>query len=355
MTSMPIFMRGDPLDLTTTFYMICNTSNTNGYVFCQNQGEGIYDTTTPVAGFLQLSDMYTDYPAIEFSIVSLGDNIYTFQPTNLNLTGYCLGVNSNGCFDLIEIQNDILVQIRTTIPSNNTDLNIYILDVLYPSLQYSLVVNYTSTTLPQKFYLFNLTSTNSWEYYTVFPQLVDVMFIPVNDGQLSVWQVNDDQPNGACYYSTSNSNLGIEWFYNWLNGTSTGCDNPSIVSSLSNNCYFSSNNSCLNGYLYNYCTNDFCGNCMGETNITGTPCMFNSPGSSIPLFATITPIETTSTVNMIELDDNTDSGCCGNCSSTQAFIIFVVLLIIIFIILAYYLTRKTSNSYSNTPQINTYY
>lgn len=348
MSSTPIFMRGDPLDLSLTFYMVCTASNEQGYVFSQNQGGAVYYTTTPVAGFLQLSDMYADYPAIQFSIVSVGNNIYTFQPTNLNLTGYCLGINSAGYFDLVEISDSVLTQVTVTIPNDNTDLNIYNLETLYPSLQYALIANDTGTTVPQKFYLFNLTSTNSWEYYTVFPQIVDVMFVPVNNGQLSVWQVNTDYPSGACYYSPSNDALGIEWFYNWVNGTSTGCEGPGPASSLANNCYFTSNNACLNGYLYDYCIGtEICGTCMGVTNTSSIPCMYNAPGSSIPLLMTVNPVATTSTANMVELPDDSNDGCCGGFSSAQAFILFVVILVIVFILIGWYLVKKSSDDKSS--------
>lgn len=363
MSTTPIFMRGDPCDLSMTYYLACAYSSSKGYVFIQNTPDTEYQNVTPVGGLLEVSDMYDDYPLIEFKIVMISDNVYTLQPTNSGLENYCLGINTSGYFDLVLFSNDTLVNITFTTPSSNSSFNIYNMGALYPSLNYSLIANYTSTTntdgtvtttKPQKFYLFNLTSSNSWEYYTVFPTLVNVMLIPTNNGQLATWQYDSDTSTGACYYSTDKTNIGIEWFNSWLTGTSVGCDTGGNVDESSNNCYFSTNASCLNGFLYGYCTDSSCGQCMGDTGITGEWCMYNIAGSSIPLFASSTPIVNYDNSSMIELDtsdDSDDSGSSG--SSAGGASIGAVIVILLILILIIYLIYKASKKSTPPPPSST--
>lgn len=355
MTSTPIFMRGDPCDLSITYYLACIYSSSKGYVFIQNTPNAEYQNVIPVGGLLEVSDMYDDYPLIEFQLTMISTGIYTLVPTNSDLQNYCLGINTSGYFDLVLINDNTPTNITFSTPSANSSYNIYNMGVLYPSLNYSLIANYTvnadgTSTSPQKFYLFNLSSSNSWEYYTVFPTLVNVMLIPVNVGQLATWQYDTDTSTGACYYSTDKADIGIEWFNNWLTGTSVGCDNGGNVDESSNNCYFSTSNSCLNGFLYGYCTDGTCGQCMGQTNISNEWCMYNVAGSSIPLFASSIPVTNYDSSSMIEIDDtSSDSSGSSSGGSSSTAIALLLILIIIICLIAYFVHRSSKKSEPVAP------
>lgn len=343
-SSTPIFMRGEPCDLTATFYLGSIINATKGYVFIQNTQNASTGGVTPVGGFINVTSMYNDYPLIEFGIVSYGNNFYTFTVINEELSNYCLGIDSSGNFDLVEIPSTGTPWIILN-PPTGTNLNIYNMGTLYPSLNYELQ---SGNLPPQSMYVFNISSSNSWEYYTIIPTKIPIMLIPVNTGQLTVWQ------DSACYYSTVD-NVGIEWFYNWLTGQSVGCDSGSSLSSTSNNCYFSSANGCANGYLYSYCTaNSTCGNCMGITNVPKSYCFYNTVGSSAPLFiSTASAPETTVDIIEIEPPPTTTTGgckCCnnsGNCSNGAIIFLVILFIIIISLIIWSISSSKKKKSVKN--------
>lgn len=321
------FMRGDPLDLTEIFYLTV-TNNNKTYVYCYNSSNYSTANGTPIAGFLELTESYDSYDTVQFTIISLGDNNYNFYAD-----GYYLGLNSNNIIDLV---SDISVVITMSPPEGATS-NIYnISNTLYPSINYSLLINSTS----YKWYIFTPMSS-SWDVYTISINSMIPFIFPVNSGQLALWQVTTTYPNGACFYS-NNSNIALEWLYNWSQGTSVNCDTVGTLDSTYNNCYFSSLLACEAQYVYNLCTGtSTCGDCQGmlpSTNTLGA-CYYNIPGSTPPMYVATAP--STLTYNdAIEIPDNTDN---SGGSGTVGIVIFVLLLIIIFIVIGVVIYKKSKS------------
>lgn len=338
-----IFMRGDPLNLTSTFYLAF-TSGSATYVYSLNSSNYSTNSVTPVAGFLEMTSDYADYSVVQFTITSLGNNSYTLQSG----TNY-LGLNSSNIIDLV---SDISVAITFKGPSGYT-ANVYnIANTLYPGIPYQSLINGSS----YKWYTFQPTSTSSWNYYTIVSNTVTPFFFPVNTGQLSTWQTNSTYPAGACFYSSTDSNIGIEWLYNWTTGTSVNCDTEGTLDSSYNNCYFSSLLACEAMYVYNLCTGtETCGTCLGSTGTTGTGCYFNTPGSDPALFQATASL-TLSVNNAIELPDTSSNsnGSSGNCSTGGIIlIIFLILLFVIIIGVVVYKSKSKSDTSSSTTKHNT--
>lgn len=325
------FMRGDPLDYTQTFYL-AYTNSSNTYVYCYNSSGYSTSSTTPTAGFLLVTNDYSDYDPVLFTVQSLGNNTYSFLAD-----GFYLGVNSSNVIDLI---SDTSVAIKLSGPSS-TNINIYsIQNILYPSVVYIPTIDNVS----YRWYIFNPTSTSNWSTYTISLGTVSPFIFPSNSGQLAVWQNNSTYPDGACFYSTTDNGIALEWLYNWSQGTSVNCDTVGTLDSTYNNCYFSSLVACESLYTYNLCTgSDTCGNCQGmlsASTSTLDACYYNVPGSSPPLFLSTEPSILT-TDNSIELPDTTtDDG--SGCGTSSIIILFFFLLLIIMFV-GYFLYKSGSS------------
>lgn len=333
--SASIFMRGDPLDLTSMFYLAYTSSN-NTYLYCLNSSDYEYGTVKPVAGFLEMTSDYSDYSAVQFTITSLGNNQFVFQSGS----NY-LGLNSSNIIDLVSTTE---TAITFTAPSNYDEYNIYnIPNVIYPGIPYSMLIN----GLSYKWYVFTPTSSTSWSTYTISMQVVPPFVFPVNIGQLAIWQVTTSYPNGSCFYSSTNSNIGIDWLYNWSTGTSVNCDTQGAIDNTYNNCYFSDLLSCESMYAYNLCTgSETCGDCMGNVTSSGVQCRYNVQGSDPALFQSSIPA-TTSVNNVVELPDTSDNSNSG-CSSSTSTAVFVFIFIIIIILgIIIWLIAKSGKKDSN--------
>lgn len=328
--SVSIFMRGDPLDLTDLFYL-AYTYGTTTYIYSLNSSNYSTNGVQPVAGFLEMTSSYSSYSPVQFIITSLGSNTYSLQSGNSYL-----GLNSSNVIDLV---SSTATAFKFTVPSSMSSYNIYnILNTIYPGIPYSLEINGNIN----KWYIFTPTNTSSWNYYVISSQNATPFFFPVNIGQISVWQVTSSYPNGACFYSTNNSSLGIEWLYNWTTGTSTNCDTQGSLNSTYNNCYFSDLLSCEAMYAYNLCTgSNLCGSCMGNTSTSGLQCYYNSPGSDPPLFQSSVPGNSNSSAVQL----NSSSSSSGGSSTTWiiAFALFVILITIICLIMWFYMKNKNKN------------
>lgn len=327
-----IFMKGDPLDLTNSFYL-GYTSGSATYVYSLNSSNYTLGSTAPVAGFLEMTSSYADYSVIQFTIVNMGNNSYTLQSG----TNY-LGLNSSNIIDLV---SNLAVAIVFQGPSGTT-ANVYdISNTLYPAISYQSSINGSN----YKWYIFQPTSSSNWTYYTIIATTINPFFFPVNTGQLSVWQVNSTYPSGACFYSSTDSNIGIEWLYNWTTGTSVNCDTSGTLDSSYNNCYFSSLLACEAMYVYNLCTGEeTCGSCLGNTTTSGKQCYYNIPGSDPALFQSTAAV-TLSVNNAILLADTSSSsdGSSGNSSSAVGLIVLIIIILFIFIIgIVIYKTTKKS-------------
>lgn len=316
--SASIFMRGDPLDLTSTFYLAYTSSNST-YLYCLNSSNYQYGSNTPVAGFLTMTSDYSNYSAVQFLITSLGNNQYVFQSGSKYL-----GLNSSNIIDLV---SSTQTAITFKAPTNYEQYNVYdIPNVIYPGLPYTLLINESS----YKWYIFNSSSPTSWNTYTIFMDTTTPFIFPVNTGQLAVWQVTDSYQNGSCFYSSTDPNIGIEWLYNWMSGTSVNCDTQGKLDNTYNNCYFSDLLACEAMYAYNLCNGtNTCGDCMGNVKTSGLQCRYNIPGSDPVLFQSSIPV-TTSINNAIELNDTLTST--SDSSSSTSIAVFVVILFIIMII-----------------------
>lgn len=321
------FMRGDPLNFSQTFYL-AYTNNSNTYVYCYNSSNYSVSNGTPSAGYLLMTDSYADYDPVLFTISSMGNNTYSFFAG-----GFYLGINSNNVIDLV---SDIQVAIKLSAPSSST-VNIYnINNVLYPSVVYVPTIGPTS----YKWYIFNPTSTSNWSTYTISLNTVSFFIFPSNSGQLALWQTTSTYPGGACFYSTTNNNIALEWLYNWTQGTSVNCDTSGTLDDTYNNCYFSSLLACESLYVYNLCTgNNTCGNCQGmipSTNTIATTttiipaCYYNVPGSSPPMFTATLP-STLTTDESVELPDTStnDGSGCGRVGIVILFLVIILFIIII--------------------------
>ena len=326
--SSSIFMRGDPLNLTDNFYL-AYTSSSYTYIFTMNTSKYTFNQITPTAGFLQLTDQYSEYTPVSFTVVNLGNNTYSFQSGD-----FYLGLNSVNIIDLVSTSSTALL---FTQPSENTN-NIYnIQNTLYPGIPY--VVQYNSTTY--KWYCFTPINSTSWEYYAISYITPTPFLFPVNTGQLAIWQTNSSYPNGECFFSSTNKILGIEWLYNWTQGTSVNCDTSGTLDSTYNNCYFADLLACESMYAYNFCIgSDLCGTCMGNvSDPTVNQCRYNIQGSSIPLFASSLPI-TSSTTTAISLPNTTtdEAGC-----SKQGIALIILIAFIIFIVIVIVIIIKSNN------------
>lgn len=332
--SVSIFMRGDPLDLTDTFYL-AYTYGTITYIYSLNSSNYTINGTEPVAGFLEMTSDYSSYSAVQFIITSLGSNTYSLQSGDSYL-----GLNSSNVIDLV---STTATAFKFSVPSNMSSYNVYnILNTIYPGIPYSFTINGSAN----KWYVFTPTNTSTWNYYIISIQNTTPFIFPVNIGQLAIWQVTSSYPNGACFYSSTDSNIGIEWLYNWTTGSSVNCDTQGTLDSTYNNCYFSDLLSCEAMYAYNLCTgSDTCGSCMGNTSTSGLQCYYNSPGSDPALFQSSIPGTSNSTA--IELPDTSSSG--G--SSSTAIIVIVVVLILIFIvgIIIWYAMKSNKKKETSKP------
>lgn len=344
-----IFMKGDPLDLTNTFYL-GYTSEVATYVYSLNSSNYTLGSVTPIAGFLEMTSSYASYSVVQFTIVSMGNNSYTLQSG----TNY-LGLNSSNIIDLV---SNVAVAIVFQGPSGTTASVYDIVNTLYPAIPYQSSINGSN----YKWYIFQPTSSSSWNYYTIVATVISPFFFPVNTGQLSVWQVNSTYPNGACFYSSTDSNIGIEWLYDWTTGSSINCDTSGTLDSSYNNCYFSSLLACETMYVYNLCTGgETCGSCLGNTTSEGTKCYFNTPGSDPALFQSTASV-TLSVNNAILIPDtsSSSSGSSGNSSSAAGLIVIIIIILFIIIIgvVIYMSTRKkpeaksSTKSYGNKQNIN---
>lgn len=340
--SSSIFMRGGTYDSSLLYYL-AYTSSTNAYVFSMNTGNYTSNGITPTAGFLQVTDQYSDYSIVEFIISPLGNNTYSFQSGSL-----FLGLNVNGIIDLV---SDISEALLFSAPTNST-MNIYDLqNVLYPGIPYSISIDGTV----YKWYVFTPTTTSSWEYYTITtPSTVPTPFlvqVNTSTNPLAVWQTTDDYPDGQCFYSPNTSSIGIGWLYDWTQGTSTNCETVGSLNSSYNNCYFSSLLSCEIAYSYNFCTGSTtCGTCMGTTTSPDTlQCRNNLPGSSIPLFQSSTSITYASSIsNAVELEEESDNSC-----STTSLALFILILIVFFVVVVIIVLIMKSNDKDNKKSSTT--
>lgn len=341
--SSSIFMRGDPLDLTQIFYL-AYTSGSSTFLYCLNSSNYEYGSVTPTAGFLQMTSDYSDYSAVQFIITSLGNNSYAFQSGDLYL-----GLNSSNIIDLV---SSISVAITFSSPSSNSEFNVYeIANSIYPGLPYANTIN----GLSYKWYVFTPTSSSSWDTYIISIQNISPFVFPVNNGQIAVWKVTSDYSSGACFYSTSDTNIGIEWLYNWMANTgdtaSVNCDVQGAIDSTYNNCYFSDILACEAMYAYSLCSGiDTCGNCLGNTKSSVTQCRYNIAGSDPALFQSSTPV-TSSVNNAVLLEDTSnddDDGSSGGCSTGIVIIIIIIIIVLICVGIYYGVKSKDKNKSSSS-------
>lgn len=339
------FMRGDPLNLTETFYLTVTNGNIT-YIYCYNSSNYSINSTIPTAGFLEMTSSYASYDTVQFTIVSLGNNKYSFYSN-----GLYLGLDSNNILDLT---SDTAVSIIISKPEDATS-NIYnIANVLYPSVAYTMSINTTS----YKWYTFNPISTSNWDTYTISANTLNPYIFPVNSGQLALWQVTSTYPNGACFYSSTNDGIALEWLYNWTQGTSVNCDTEGTLDSTYDNCYFSSLLACESLYVYNLCTGtSTCGNCQGmlPSGETTGACYYNIPGSATPMYVATEP-STLTTNDAIELPDtssNDGSGSGCGIAGIIFIVIFFLILVIIIGVVVYKSSKKKDSSDKNNKQKST--
>lgn len=333
--SSSIFMRGDPLDLTQTFYLAYTNGNRT-YIYSMNSSEYEYGTSTPTAGFLEMTESYSDYSVVKFVITSLGNNSYTFQSGD-----FYLGLNGSNVIDLV---SNTGTAITFSAPSDSTGYNVYnINNSIYPGLPYANTIN----GLTYRWYIFNPTSSSNWDTYTISIQVTNPFIFPVNNGQIAMWQVTSDYPSGACFYSTSDTNIGIQWLYNWYTNSgdtaSVNCDTQGAIDSSYNNCYFSDVLACEAMYAYTLCSGvDTCGVCLGNTTTSAKPCRYNVPGSDPALFQSSVPV-TSSVNNAVLLPDEEDDS--SDCSCGAGIAIFIILLVIVLVCVGiYYGTKDSKNT-----------
>jgi len=330
-------MRGDPLDLSGTFYMY-TTIGTTTYIYCYNSSNGQLSGVEPVAGFLEYTSEYTDYSPVSFNIASISPQNFSLQSGN----DY-LGVNSSNIFDLV---SGSIPEVTFSAPTSNSAYNVYNLQsYIYPSLPFEMSISGTS----YPFYIFEPVSSSNWTYYVINKTVAYPAFFPSNNGQLTVWQTTTDYPNGACFYSSSSTTLGIQWLYDWTTGTSQNCDTAGALDSSYNNCYFSDSQSCLAGYVYDLCSTTECGNCLGSVPTSGNACYYNVPGSSIPLFDSDASVAV-NTSSLFELDTTDTTNSSNGCSSTAIIIIIIFIILIIiggFIYIIYRNGNKDNNKDKN--------
>lgn len=342
--STSIFMRGDPLNLTETFYL-AYTSGTSTYIYSLNSSNYEYNSITPTAGFLEMTSSYSEYSSVQFVITNLGNNSYSFQSGDLYL-----GLNSSNIIDLV---SDVSVVITFSAPSSNSEYNVYnILNSIYPGIPYNNTIN----EITYKWYIFTPTSSSSWDTYIITMQNITPFVFPVNTGQIAVWQVTSSYTSGACFYSTTDTNIGIEWLYNWTTNSgataSVNCDLEGVIDSSYNNCYFSDILACEAMYTYSLCSGtDTCGNCLGNTTSSLTPCRYNISGSDPALFQSSIPV--TSSVNTAILipDTTTDTSTNTGCSTGAAILILIIFIILICIGI-YYLVKSSNKK--ETVNTNVY-
>ena len=308
-------MRGDSFDLNLSYYIIGKHEGTYYYLTVP------YNNTNINMMMVSMKFDTIGLSPIKISIKKKDNpNYYSF----LGGTGfYNLATNDKNILDLSSSSTSQTFQLN----SNNSFYQSA--DNIYPGIWYTLL---NQSNLNEPLWNTQICTTNEKPFCNkqMNPQTdglaMEIMFVPQN---IKPNYLNFFKDNSCKQWEQID--IGLLWFQYWITNDeknkTINC-NSDYVSSKSQNCYFSNNVACSNGYLYQFCTPDqSCGKCLGICEInndTMKPCSYNltdtKNSDSNPLVCD----------NVTPKSDN----------SYLIFIIFCIFLIIIFIVIGIFLFYK---------------
>ena len=257
-----IFMRGNAFDLSTNFYIV-------------GKHNGIYYYLT--------SPFNTSNNSINICMTSIAYDKIGLSPIKINLKKvtspnmyslkggvslYNILTNNYNVMDY-DKTNSQKTENFEFFANNAFETNG---DNLYPGVWYTL---YSSSTNSIPLWNSQVCTTSNKPFcnYTNNPQIeflpMDIMFVPENISS-SPSQTLQSFKNGQCFHD-SKSDIGLLYFTYYIakytDKVTENCD-IDMLTSKSQNCYFTSYDACSDGYLYQFCTtNQSCGNCLGVCEI----------------------------------------------------------------------------------------
>ena len=282
-----LFMRGDNFYLPKYFYIVGRSQLKSTYYYLTLENNNLLFE--------------------EFS-----SNINKTNLITLSLSATPIGILSTSSSNVI-VDEDGIVNLSTTSKSN---LNIFNLNkqkstYIYAGLWYNIYYDVDQI-------LWNIKNNDNVES-------LDIMFIPINDSKdsgknsLAIWQ------DKKCVSYLDNDSYGLNLFYNWISNNSEApknCYGDVSVSSESNNCYFSNNNFCEGGYLYDLAAEgENCGKNLGICT-NGSACNYD---------------ETIKEMSCNENNDNQDE---SSINLTLILIIFIIIFIIIIVVFIFLFSSK---------------
>lgn len=265
------FMRGDPYTTEIGYYVV-GRSKSGSYYYLIRPLENVSEITKAI---------FTSTPFTEITRESIiiypkkiKNEIYSFTGTYFPLitsTSTNLGNLYLDNLGAVNIGTNDLTNFTLKAVDSNNNSGEYI----YPGLWYNL---YNSSGTLSNYYI---ESSSDGNITTLNYGALDIMFIPINTANrpLNVWIKNQ------CDSTNTISNLGLQWFNNWVigkEGSPNGCDGPSYTTAIMSNCFFSNTKSCQTNYLYKVGeTSTECGVYLGfckEENGIIPPCIYNPDG-----------------------------------------------------------------------------
>ncbi len=298
-------MRGNPLTMGEQYFIVGKSGNTYYYMMADPSKTG--------------------------GVVMYSTNYYNISPSRVTITkssgvNYSLRtLNGDGTAVYLRLSDGIIDAVSTS----RTDISLidqYNLsqNVLYPGIFYTLSGKLNALTCT------STTTTPLCKNSNSTKVLLDmtIMIIPINFevqdkgyGTLSLWK------NGDCI-GTVDETFSLLLFESFIGAntdfTQNNCNIIGPLTTSSNNCPFSSVESCVSRYLYEY-TSEECGNNIG---VCSSGCRYNTPGS--------TPVFTCET----ESNNEEQEGI-----KTSWFLIMMVVFLFLLIII-YFFYRSSNNSSS---------
>ena len=341
-----IFMRGDPLDLKALDYYIIGRSNGIYYYFTTP-----YNNTSVKA--TMTSSLYSTIKTGNLQPIKIAIT-KTASPNSYSFKGgssyYPLVTNTSGVLDLSSTSTSQSFFLYAIDALNSDGSN------LYPGIWYSI---YTSDSLIKPSWYEEICSTSNTPFCNITltsglsSSPMDIMFIPENlldkttNGQgpytINKWGIY--QGVHTCIYDTLNPDIGLVWFQYFITNDpkekSVNCSSG-YVDSTSYNCYFTNNDICNNGYLYQVCntSTQTCGECLGICDVVNDnmkPCLYDFNINS----------ENTETNTQLSCNPKTPEPSNKNEGVTLFIVFMILILLIIFAVVGFVIYKVYKNNKNN--------
>ena len=253
-------MRGE-VDTTQMYYIVGRSDNNTNYYMCASP-----------TGVVMI-------PLNSSQLVPVKATL-SWSRNDVNIDISIRVVNSNNLPVYLTLNNGVIdgsSTVKTSLKATSNKLN-----SLYTGIWYSFDGLFNGSVCTSLTTIPFCTSVSSVDTLLVNMKL---MFIPVNVainesyGILSIWN------KGSCRGAIGET-LGLEMFESWIDAPGSNsefkqsnCNGPYFASSSSNNCLFTSVETCTRGYIYTL--TESCGSGLG--NCSSGTCSVNSDPSASPV------------------------------------------------------------------------